>query len=389
MALGVGVSFFTFLPAYAFSTLNFWSHNSFNFPVGTLLLLLLWFRLRMGRPLEAWEIALTGLAAGALTAVQLYFATWVLGAALSLGVYLALTAGVGFLAATGPILHKDREFSWWVRGLITHQGRYGSGPVGAPTAVSLLANLRDLWGESSRLLVALALLLGLLCLAGYLNRNELRGRPGWWALAIGLPAQLVVALTLIAKHPAPLYLLAPAAVATILLILVLETLRRNGRRLRLLSTGIGTVILVLFLTDLFGAVNRYRAEVAQFDRRMAEIERQVADQAARLGKSTDSMLILWGFGTESSCYALRYADRYTGSAFQEEINEICARDWDYEASVDLAQLPDGSRPLAEAQGWDLLIIRASDVRSDYARHGQLSYSADGAFAFIQPPAPAE
>jgi hypothetical protein len=142
--------------------------------------------------------------------------------------------------------------------------------------------------------------------------------------------------------------------------------------------------LVLFLSDLLRAANGHRAEVAAFELRVSEIEQHVASEAARLGKSPDSMLILWGFGLESRCYALRFGDRYTGRAFREEINETCARDWAYEASVDLAELPDGSRSLAEAQGWDLLIIRASDVPSDYARYGQLSYSTDGQIAFIQP-----
>ena len=401
IALGAGASFFVFLPSYAFSTLSFWTHNSFNFPAGTLLLLLMFIRLRTGKPVQAWEIALAGIATGALTAVQLYFATWVLGAAVCLAVYMALggrgairslvggagvcvAAGAGFLMATGPILHKYREFSWWVKSLIVHQGRFGRGPVGVPSAASMLTSLGALWGESGRIFVAGVLVVGLLGLAGYLNRRQTRTQPGWWALAVALSLQLVLALLLIAKHPAPMYLLAPAAIAAILLILALEVFRQHGPRLRLLCVGIGAVVLVLFLSDLLRAANGHRAEVAAFELRVSEIEQHVASEAARLGKSPDSMLILWGFGLESRCYALRFGDRYTGRAFREEINETCARDWAYEASVDLAELPDGSRSLAEAQGWDLLIIRASDVPSDYARYGQLSYSTDGQIAFIQP-----
>jgi len=401
MALGAGVSFFTFLPAYAFSTLNFWSHNSFNFPAGTLMLVLLWIRLRSGKPIEAWEIALAGIAAGALTAVQLYFATWVLGTALAVAVYLLLigrgalrsaaggagvfvAAGVGFLAATGPILHRYREFAWWVKSLITHQGRYGRGPVGAPSAANLLANLGDLWGESSRLMVALALLLGLLCLAGYLNRRDTRSQPGWWALAIGLPVQLVAALLLIAKHPASIYLLAPAATAVIVLILALETLRRHGRLLRLLCTGIGTVLLLLFCRDLLRAAAGHQAQVAGLDLRTAEIWHHVEDEAERLGKRPESMVILWGYGMESGCYALRFGNRYTGGAFRSEINAICPNDWAYEASVGLAELPDGSHPLGESRGWDLLVVRSSDRRSDFEQYGRLAFSKDGSIVFLHP-----
>jgi hypothetical protein len=246
-----------------------------------------------------------------------------------------------------------------------------------------MANLRDLWGESSRLLLAVVLLLGLLCLAGYLDRKELRSHPGWWAFALALPVQLAVALLLIAKHPAPIYLLAPAAIATMLLILAMEVLRQHGKRYRLLCAGLAGLILILFMTDLLNAVARHSAEVSALERRIAETEQQVASQAAYLGKSPDSMLILWGYGVESRCYALRFGDRYTGRAFRDEINETCANDWAYEASVDLAELPDGSRPLGEAHGWDLLIIRASDVPADYERYGQLTYSADGQIAFIR------
>jgi hypothetical protein len=400
IALGAGASFFVFLPSYAFSTLSSWTHNSFNFPAGTLLLLLLWIRLRTGKPVQAWEITLAGIAAGVLTAVQLYFATWVMGAALALAVYMLLTgggplrslaagvgvsagAGVGFLAATGPILHKYREFSWWVKSLITHQGIYGRGPVGAPSAARLLANLGDLGGESLWFLAAVALVLGLLCVAGYLNRRQLRIQSGWWAFALALPVQLAVALLLIAKHPAPVYLLAPAAIASMLLILALEVLRQHGKRYRLLCAGIAGLVLVLFMTDLLDAVARHRAEVSALEQRIAETDQQIASQAAHLGKNPDSMLILWGYGVESRCYALRFGDRYTGRAFRDEINDTCANDWAYEASVDLAELPDGSRPLGEAHGWDLLIIRASDVPADYERYGQLIYSTDGQTAFIR------
>jgi hypothetical protein len=403
LALGAGVSFFAFLPDYAFSTLNFWSHNSYNFPAGTLLLLALWIRLRTGRSLEAWEIVMIGMATGVLTAVQLYFATWVLGVALALGLYIRLTgrgllrslagaagvcaaSGIGFLAATGPILHKYREFSWWVKSLITHQDRYGRGPAGLPSPADLLANLGELWSESSRLLVAVALLLGLLLWAGYLSRGELRTRPGWWALAIGLPAQLTAGLLLIVKHPASLYLLAPAAVSVPILILVLDALRRSGRRLKLLGVGIGGLLLILFVADLARAAARHRIDAQTFRERQAEISAQVEARAAALGRDPQTLLLLWGFGVESRCYALRFGDRYTGRAFREEIDQICALDWPYEASVDLAELPDGTRPLAEAIGWDLLILRGSDVPSDYARYGSLSYSTDGQIAFLHPKA---
>jgi len=401
IALGAGASYFVLLPEHGLRTLNFWSHDSFSFPAGTLILLVLLLRLRSAKPVEAWEVALAGIATGLLTAVQLYFATWVLGAAVSIGLFVVFTgrgvfrglaagagvglgAALGFLMATGPILHRYRDFAWWVRSLVVHQGRFGQGPTGVATPAGLLANLRELWTAAPGLFVGAGLALVLLGVAGYANRSMLKERPGWWALALGIPVQFVAVMLLIAKHPAPPYLLAPAAIIPILLVMALGILRTQGRRLRWLSASIGVGLVVLFAINLASAISRHRASVSAFEQRAAELADQIRTEADRLGKSPDSMVILWGYGMESGCYALRFGDRYTGRAFNEEINEICANDWTYEASVDLAELPDGSRPLGESNGWDMLIVRSSDRRSDFEQYGRLTFSADGSIVFLHP-----
>jgi len=401
IALGAGASYFVLLPEHALRTLNFWSHNSFSFPAGTLILLVLLLRLRSAKPVEAWEVALAGIVTGLLTAVQLYFATWVLGAAVSIGLFVVFTgrgvfrglaagagvglgAALGFLMATGPILHRYRDFAWWVRSLVVHQGRFGQGPTGVATPAGLLANLRELWTAEPGLFIGAGLALALLGVAGYLNRSMLKERPGWWALALGIPVQFVAVMLLIAKHPAPQYLLAPAAIAPMLLVLALEVLRMHGKRFRSLSAFMGGALLVLFAINLFAAINRHSAAVAAFEQRAAEVAQQIDAEATRLGKSPDSMIILWGWGMEERCYALRFGDRYTGRAFNEEINEICANDWTYEASVDVAELPDGSRPLGKSSGWDMLIVQSSDRRSDFEQYGRLTFSTDGSIVFLHP-----
>jgi hypothetical protein len=160
IALGAGASFFVFLPSYAFSTLSFWTHNSFNFPAGTLLLLLMFIRLRTGKPVQAWEIALAGIATGVDAAALLRHLRFCrrlpgslhgIGWPAPFGAWSAaqevVAAGAGFLMATGPILHKYRELCWW--GIFDRPPR----PTARPGWCALRREHVDqsAWGESKHL----------------------------------------------------------------------------------------------------------------------------------------------------------------------------------------------------------------------------------------------
>jgi len=129
-AVAVAVLFFAIHPR-GFESIVHWSHNSFSFPLGTLLGLGIYYLVVYKKGGTTAQIVLLGVSLGVLTAVQLYFLTWVVAAIVSMGVYnllsdrgwkRALVSGVqigvsalgGFVVATLPIINRYPEFLSWI-----------------------------------------------------------------------------------------------------------------------------------------------------------------------------------------------------------------------------------------------------------------------------------
>ena len=93
MAGAIGIAFYVLIPAPALTTLVNWSHHSFTFALGTLILFLTYLRLRKMKELQIWEMVLIGLAVGTLVAIQVYFSAWVLGVGLMVGIFSYLLGG--------------------------------------------------------------------------------------------------------------------------------------------------------------------------------------------------------------------------------------------------------------------------------------------------------
>jgi hypothetical protein len=99
---------------------------------------------------------------------------------------------IGFLVSTGPIMHRYRELSWRVKGLITHQGTNRGGPAGVPSTASLIGNPAGLWGNGKTQFIGAGVVSFLFLVARLLNRSKLRSEPGWWATTSSLTAQAVM-----------------------------------------------------------------------------------------------------------------------------------------------------------------------------------------------------
>ncbi len=372
-SLAVAAAYFAVFPAQAFQSLVYWSHNSFNFFGGTLLLLALVVKLRSGRPIPAWQVVVFGLAAGVLTAVQLYFAAWVLGLAAAFCLYAilqrerwwagpvaALNVGVsalmGFLVATGPILYRYRELWSWVKDLLTHQGRYGRGPSGFTTPGQVADNLAWVWNRAPLPLLAAAAAVLLLAAAMALNRRRLREEPGWWAAVVGLLLQLGLTVAMIAKHPGTIYLLAVAAILPLLLALALEVLGREALPARLLAAGTSALVLVGFAVGLVVTLQQQSAVVANIRLAEVEVKRYTAEYAHSVGKAPESLTVLWGYGAPSRCYALRFGNMYIQGLFAEEIGRVCPNEWTYDVWMGYVELPTVYAPVSQSHGWDLIIV---------------------------------
>jgi hypothetical protein len=380
IAAGAAAVFFAVYPPYAFDSLGYWSHNSLNFPVGTLVLVILLARLRNPGTMAGAELILWGLIAGALTAVQLYFATWVVGIGSTLSIYVGLrtrkvsrgamtglivgmSAGVGFLLATLPVLHRYRELAWWVRGLIVHQGIYGTGPVGVTSVNRLGENLFRLGSEGGgRVLLAGVAGVVLLAASMVLRRQRPEEALGWWAAVLGVTAQLGVTVFLIAKHPGAIYLLAIASVLPAVFVLAAQGVGTAGRGGEGLMAGLSFVVVIAFFLSLGASLRAHEERVRVAHLTQEEVARVVQTAAQARNVSAEEVVLLWGYGASSRCYALRFGNTYIGGLFSDEINARCTHEWNFNVFAEVAELPGGPVDLAESISWDVLAIPERHVQ---------------------------
>ena len=338
-SIAVAASFYAVHPL-AFNSLVLWSHNSFNFPAGTLLLLGLLTTFRYGRPLCWWKIAAFGFAAGVLTSVQLYFTTWIIGLAVAVvmlnlfqkrgwlqTIYACFNVGLasllGFVMATLPIIEHYPRLIRWVRNLLWYQGRYGFGSPGITSANQFSLNFMQLWSQLPFLFIAVFLVMIMLGLAMFLQRRYLKQNPELLAVACGLLVQLIVTMAVIIKHPGEIYMLAVAAIFPLLLAMVFALLPSYGLTPRIFCVGLSILVLIGFLHNLTNSISNHHISISMIQKSEREIEHYFADYAASIGQDPDSLLTLWTYGTESGCYALWFGNEYASRAFMQEISQVC------------------------------------------------------------------
>jgi hypothetical protein len=373
-ACAVAVLFFAIYPR-AFDQIVAWSHNSFSYPLAAMLGLgvILIFRDQRGGT-KRGRIML-GALFGVLTAIQLYFFTWVLGAMVAALVFSLLdrdgmqavefiiqfgAASLGgFIIATLPIASRYGEFVRWIVQIGSHQGRHGSGPPGFISLSGAASNLQTLVYQAPLFFMAMVLTLLLLATALIRESSSWRSKQGLWACAAGFAAQLLVILILIIKHPGILYLQAAVVSLTLLLGVTLDLLRPdNASESGVFRLGVFGLSLLVFALFVFGELRAFlvhRAEAEQVNTAEAEISSFLEAYPSEQGVDEDALTQLWVYGMPSDCQALWYGNRYAHYVFTPEIGALCPHVLNYDLWEEVVTKPDGSLvPLTEV-GWDLIV----------------------------------
>lgn len=134
--------FYFVLHPMAFISISFWSHNAFNYFLGTLLLIWLFSLVIDDKPISKKRLIVLGFCYGLLSTVQLYMIAWPIGAIFSIFLYhkfilsnwkesfiktLQFLGGVllGVFVFMLPAVKSWEKFAKWIIGIATHQGRYG------------------------------------------------------------------------------------------------------------------------------------------------------------------------------------------------------------------------------------------------------------------------
>nr|NIS80719.1 hypothetical protein [Anaerolineales bacterium] len=380
-SLGIAASFYAIHPPFSFETLAYWSQNSFAFPFGTLLLLLLFIRLRTDRRLLWWELFLFGAGTGLLTAIQLWFAAWVIGVAVAVltfdlfqsrnvlrgllsGSVVCFGALTGFIFSTLPILHEYPRFFGWVNRLLTHQGKYGFGERGFSSLSLFFENFSSLWNETPLIFVALASVLLLLASLAWQHHQKLRENMGLWSFALGMTIQVLFSLVMISKHPGNNYLLALTAVLPLLFGIAYLLSSQISTRIYRAMVTVSALLLVGFFFSLTQSIAYHRELLANVHIVDDEVA-QLREQLSRISvKEPAEVNVLWSYGTGTKCFALRYGDIYTHGVFLETLKQLCPHDGLHDIFSD-------SHDISRIQRWDILIVPENKLSREIKDIGEV------------------
>jgi len=381
----------------AFTQILSWSHNSFSFPAGTLISLWLFNMLRSNQRLSSKQLILIGLSTGILTAVQLYFVTWVLGTIVTVVIYyyiqgqgwrqtlgavikVGISSLIGFIAVTLPIYQLYPAFLDWVIGILTHQGHYGDGILGFASQDLLISNFVQLWRKMPFLFISAIGTLTLLCITCIIRRKTIQQKAEVWAIGWGLTVQMFITIVLILKHPNELYLQTVAAILPLLLavnIIIWQPAQPEpGSSQRLLKFGLSTIILFGFFFNLYRAVTlRYQTN-QQVHAATREMDEFLEEYARVNDLDQQSLSLLYTYGVPSECFALWYGNSYANYGLSSEIATICPEKYQLDLWLNRVHLPDGTLLPLEEYDWDIIITIETAILEfpDIKKYGDLSYA---------------
>jgi hypothetical protein len=377
--LGVAIPLMFYLAhREAFATLTLWSHTSFSFPFGALLLVILFRIARRNTRLSARDSAILGLLLGVLASVVIYFAAWTIGFIVFVAVWyrlarwpwgellrvLAISVAawvIGFGLMLLPGITRVTYLWDWLNALAFHQGIYGAGPSGLTSVPFLLGGFQTLSSVSPKLLLLLALPAVLFACLVVWTGKALGQESGLWGLGVGLLTMITIVLFLAMKQPKYRYLL-PAAAAVPVLVMVILEVAPPGHWLRhVLMWSVVLATAAYLPMSLWRYVNDQNGKMDHIRDAGRQQQQAISDYRTLRHKQADDMMVLWTYGVYSPCYALQFGNEYTGFDFSSELSSICPNQYEFNIWAQEANVGGHWRSIEELE-WDLILTSRTFLR---------------------------
>ena len=375
LALSLALLFYGLHP-YSFKTLTVWSHTSFNFPLGTGYLILLFAVAQHAQGQISNRLAAgLGLALGVMIAVMINFVPWLVTTLLFIflsntlglkrilwknslitGSILLLSCAAGFFVSILPSIHRMPYFFGFIYNILGHQSLYGTGPEGIPSVSLLWSNLQDLV-RVAPLLFLVALVSLLISLFLFLQRdNRTPENRRLWALNFSLLLQCGIVTLAVLKHPGEHYLLSLTATLPVVLLVIVRLSDFNWS----LSRQFGNALILFSIIGISAfallSIKNRHADFLEARAVEAEINRIITEQEIRLNKKPGELLVLRTNETYSHCSALLHGDFFSAGVFATEINTWCPSQAYFINRYDWV-LYHGTQVAIHDLPWDILVAR--------------------------------
>lgn len=355
-----------------FSSLTYWSHNSFNFIFGTLWLL--WLVHEAQQPIQPKKLFLLGFTAGALSMTQLYLLIWLAGGAFTVfmlrlcssksprlatqdSLIFSFAGILGILLLLLPAYKALPNFIAWIKRLVDHQGLYGAGEPGI-YSLDLLPRSLAFWAQYAPLLTT-ALALSLLLMAGALwvaTKNQRPLSTPNTALLTGLVVQMLLLIVILSKMFYRLrYVLSLAALLPILLFLAIQLTEQAGWQLRwpkrLLYTGL-LISTLVFMGQEIVTQRKHNHEEQEAALARSQVITILAKQR---NVDEKSLSFVYAWGTPLKCAGLLMANNWI-RAFDQELAGLCPNQYAlYDFAYDTRLNTPYPIPTIDQIDWDVVV----------------------------------
>jgi len=356
----------------SFQALTLWSHNSLNFPFGTLWLVWLYRELRQEKKLGSYKLLLLGFTIGILAIAQVYFFTWIISGIVIIFIYSARTSNsykdaisaclifglgtiVGITSMLIPIYRELPRFVSWLMQIVTHTGLYGTGETKIYSLENIFIAI-NFWWVKTRLLIILVIVTFITI--GWLSNKtrllSIKLSSSNYAMIIGLLLQIGLLLLLFTKAATKLrYTLALAAVLPILLLMAIALLENvDGKNAQWIGLFYAMILIGMVLT--FQQQIKLTLERSYYEDDVLATKTKVVNRLAKkLGISDDKVTVIYAYGVPLKCTGMLQASSWTGY-FKDELSAMCPNQY---AIFDTDVKLNSAQPLVDIHDikWDLVI----------------------------------
>jgi len=235
---------------------------------------------------------------------------------------------------TIPIWPHAKQIAGWIKGLVTKQGYYGSGPTGFfPPFKTLISNLNNLTQAEPFYFIVLAILI-LWCIIIWKSRsldNKLERLRVFLSMGI-----LIIQLIMVMKFPSPHYLV--PGLSWLGFILLMGTLRlktlvestscttvkylsKLSTKFKIISTTLVTALFVSAIMNSFAIISSYQS--------IEEVHLGTKKIDSLIKVNFTNCSIIPYYGASDLRYALMFGNDIAGRVFAESLTKIFPDTYSY------------------------------------------------------------